>query len=122
MTGIVNASLEALLKVELQDSAGQWHEVEAVVDTGFNGSLTLSSAIIGLLGLPWVGRQQGQLADGSLLVFDVHSATIRWNGSLRIVEVEAADAQPLVGMELLHGNDLFIRVKIGGAVSIALSP
>jgi clan AA aspartic protease len=96
--------------------------VETVVDTGFNGYLTLPPALIGVLGLPWLCRQQGQLADGSLLPFDVYVATVDWHGQPRAVEVEAADAQPLLGMALLQGSELRIQVMPGGAVTITPLP
>ena len=81
-----------------------------------------TTALIAALGLPWLCRQQGQLADGSLLVFEVHVATVDWHGQPRSVEVEAADAQPLLGMALRHGSELRIQVVPGGAVTIAKLP
>src|SRR5436309_522080 len=72
MTGTVNADLEALLRLTIRDAAGQPNDVEAVIDTGFNGFLTLPPALIAALGLPWPCRQQGQLADGSVQAFDVY--------------------------------------------------
>src|ERR1700752_316774 len=89
---------------------------------GFNGFLTLPPALIAALGLPWLCRQQGQLADGSLLTFDVYVATVDWHGQPRRVEVEAADAQPPLGMALLQGSELRIEVLSGGGVNIAQLP
>src|SRR5207247_318859 len=80
MNGSVNADLEALLRLHVQDAGGQDHEVETVIDTGFNGFLTLPPALLASLGLPWLYRQQGQLADGSIHVFDVYAATVIWDG------------------------------------------
>ena len=39
--GVVNARLEAVLSLSLLGPAGQAREVDVVVDTGFNGYLTL---------------------------------------------------------------------------------
>jgi clan AA aspartic protease len=122
MTGTVNTDLEPLFRLTVRDPGGQPHDVEAVIDTGFNGFLTLPPALIAALGLPWLCRQEGQLADGSLQAFDVYVATVDWHGQLRSVEVEAADAQPLLGMALLHGSGLRIQVEPGGAVTIAQLP
>jgi hypothetical protein len=44
------------------------------------------------------------------------------NGEWRSIEVEVADAEPLVGMALLERNALNIAVKPGGAVSIEPLP
>jgi clan AA aspartic protease len=122
MTGTVNPDLEPLLRLTVLDSSGQPHEVEALIDTGFNGFLTLPPTLIAALGLPWLCRQEGQLADGSVLVFDVYVATVNWHGQPRSVEVEAADAQPLLGMALMQGSDLHIQVVPGRPVTIAVLP
>ena len=122
MTGAVNADLEPLLRLTVHDAGGQPHDVDVVIDTGFNGFLTLPPVLIAALGLPWLCRQQGQLADGSVLTFDVHVATVIWHGRLRSVEVEAADAQPLLGMALMQGSELRIQVVPGGSVTIVESP
>jgi clan AA aspartic protease len=119
MVGTVNADLEARLRLSIQDAQGHPHEVETVVDTGFNGFLTLPPALVVLLGLPWLCRQQGQLADGSLQAFDVYAAKVDWAGRLRTVEVEAVDAQPLIGMALMQGSELRVQVVQGGPVTVA---
>lgn len=122
MTGRVNADLEPRLLLTVRAASGQPHEVEVVIDTGFNGFLTLPPAQIAALGLGWLCRQQGELADGSVLAFDVHVATVDWNGQPRSVEVDAADAQPLLGMALVQGSELRMQVLPGGAVTIAALP
>lgn len=122
MTGIVSAALEASLRLSVEDARGQVHEVDAIVDTGFNGFLTLPSALIGMLRLPWLFRQQGQLADGSIQVLDAFAATILWDGQRRTVEVEALDAPPLIGMDLMRGHELRVHVKPSGVVTIAAVP
>jgi clan AA aspartic protease len=122
MTGAVNADLEPLLRLTVRDAGGQPQDVEVVIDTGFNGFLTLPPALIAALGLPWLCRQQGLLADGSCLTFDVYVATVIWHGQPRTVEVEAADAQPLLSMAMLQGSELRIQVVSGGSVTIAESP
>jgi clan AA aspartic protease len=122
MTGTVNTDLEALLRLAVRDVGGQQRDVEAVIDTGFNGFLTLSPALIAAMGLPWLCRQQGQLADGSVQAFDVFVATVDWDGQSRSVEVEAADAQPLIGMALMQNSELRMQVMPGGSVTIARQP
>jgi clan AA aspartic protease len=122
MTGVVNAALEAWLRLSVEDVRGHVREVEAILDTGFNGFLTLPPAVVAALELPWLFRQQGQLADGSLQVLDVFEAAIRWDGQPRTVEVEAIDAQPLIGMGLMRAHELRVHVKPGGVVTIAAVP
>jgi predicted aspartyl protease len=59
------------------------------------------------------------LADGSIHAFDVYEATVDWDRQPRSVEVEAANAQPLIGMALMQGSELRIRVLPGGSATIA---
>jgi len=122
MTGAVNPDLEALLQLTVRDAGGQPRPVPAVIDTGFNGFLTLPPALIATLGLPWLCRQEGQLADGSVQAFDVYVATVDWDGQPRSVEVDAAEAQPLIGMGLMQGSELRIQVRPGGSVTIEGMP
>jgi clan AA aspartic protease len=120
MIGSVNDVLEATLRVKVDGAPGQSCEIEALIDTGFNGFLTLPSGLIARLGLPWLFRQQGQLADGSFETFDVHQATIMWDNAPLSVEVEAVNAEPLLGMAVLEGYSLKVDVTKGGSVTIRL--
>ena len=44
--GAVNGNLEATVRLVVRGSGGQEQEIEAVIDTGFNGFLTLSPALV----------------------------------------------------------------------------
>jgi clan AA aspartic protease len=118
MTGVVNANLEAMLRLTVFGPGGQVQDVETLIDTGFNGFLTLPPALIAVLGLPWLGYRQVRIADGNQHLFDVYSAAVLWHGQSRAVEVEAVDAQPLLGMDLLQTCELRIQVVPGGPVMI----
>ena len=73
---------EALLGVEVLSQAGSSSlRVEAVVDTGFTGHLTLPRATVDALGLPIIGSAESILADGSLLMEDVCLARVLWHVS-----------------------------------------
>jgi clan AA aspartic protease len=122
MIGMVNSVLEPVLGLDVQDVSGQTHNLEVVIDTGFNGFLTLPPARIAALGLTWLYRHQGQLADGSFQVFDVYASTIVWEGQLRTVEAEAADVQPLIGMALMKGHELRAHIIPGAVVTITRVP
>jgi predicted aspartyl protease len=76
MRGVVNGGYEATIRLTVQDVSGQAHAVDAVIDTGFTGFLSLPPALIATLGLPWLCPQQGVLADGSIEVFDVYAGIV----------------------------------------------
>lgn len=118
ISGTVTELLDAVLSLLVRGDDGQSQQVEAVIDTGFSGELTLPHSLVESLGLPWLCRQEGVLADGQLHTFDVYSATLVWGNDERIVEVESADIEPLVGMSLLAGNRLTIEVCADGIVKI----
>ncbi|ETW92032.1 MAG: hypothetical protein ETSY1_45555, partial [Candidatus Entotheonella factor] len=117
ITGIVNTNREAIIRLVATGPSGQQQETEAIIDTGFTGFLTLPPALIQTLDLPWLCRQPGVLADGSIELFDVYTVTIIWDGQPRTIEVEAADTDPLVGMSLLDRHSLHIDVLPGGRLS-----
>jgi clan AA aspartic protease len=122
ITGTVNARHEVLVRLPVRNTAGQEQEVEAVLDTGFSGSLTLPLAVIANLGLLWSSRESGTLADGTIVQFDMYAATVVWDGVVRPALVQAIDIKPLLGMELLVGYDLHVRVAVGGLVEIKAIP
>ena len=123
ITGVVSAALEARISLRLQDRAGREQQVSAVIDTGFDGWLTLPPDLVGRLGLARLGRERGILADGSVTFFHLHEATLIWDGSPRTIAVAVAVGAPLVGMGLLEGFELTIQAVHGGRVRIeALAP
>ena len=116
--GMVNAAYEAVIPLSLQGPAGQARQVEAVIDTGFTGFLTLPPSLVAELGLVFKGTSEATLADGSAVSFDAYDATVLWEGDPRVVLIDEADTTPLVGMLLLNGHNLNIDVEDGGRVVI----
>lgn len=116
--GAVNAALEAVLPVTVRGTDGAAQEVEAVIDTGFSGFLTLPSALATALGLAFDGVGWAVLADGTEASFDMYDATLLWDGRPRSVYVYAAETTPLVGMRLLENHDLHVEVREGGRVTV----
>lgn len=118
MQGIVNQSCEAIIPLVISNANRQTQLINAVIDTGFTGYLSLSREIIEALKLPWTGIDRGTLGDGSEVTFEVYAVTVIWDGQYRDIPVNEAETDPLVGMSLLYGYDLRIRAVEGGAVVI----
>ena len=114
----MNAAYEAVIPLSLQGPAGQARQVEAVIDTGFTGFLTLPPSLVAELGLVFKGTSEATLADGSAVSFDAYDATVFWEGDPRVVLIDEADTTPLVGMLLLNGHNLNMDVEDGGRVVI----
>lgn len=120
--GVVNTHTEATIRLPVRAADGGEQEMEAVLDTGFNGSLTLSPAVIGSLGLRWRTRGLVMLANGTEDHCDIYAATVIWDGRPRNILVEAADTDPLIGMALLYGHAPHMQVVEGGSVVIEPLP
>lgn len=119
ITGEVSAYREAVISVSVRGSENWEQEINAVLDTGFNGFLTLPAAIIRNLDLPWRRRGRAMLADGTDSLFDIYEATVTWDGRPRRIAVDEVDCDPLVGMSLLYGYELTMEVVVGGHVAIS---
>ena len=116
--GVVNGLLEAVVILPVRGPEGREREIEAVIDTGYSGNLTLPPEMVSELGLPFVIRSRSALADGTVIAFNVHVATVVWNGRPRYVDIDAVGVAPLVGMSLLDNHNLNVEVANGGRVVI----
>jgi clan AA aspartic protease len=93
-------------------------ETEAVIDTGFSGSMTLPRTMAGDLGLDLQGTARAILADGSERFCPVGEAFVWWHGQARLISVSVMESAPLLWMALLHGSELALQVVEGGEVIV----
>ncbi len=120
--GAVNECLEPGIELAIQDRHGDNHLVQALLDTGFNGFLTLPPSWLLEMGLECGSQVRVTLADGSKIVSDLFTAIALWDGKLIEIDVEAADTDPLVGMAMLVQHDLRMRVISQREVAISSIP
>jgi clan AA aspartic protease len=109
---------KARISLQVGGANGKLLTIEASVDTGFNGMLTLPSELIASLDLEWKSEGSGVLADGRVSEFDVYKAIVLWHGRRRSVTVSALEMAPVIGMGLLDGSELNIKVRPGGEVTV----
>lgn len=121
MQGRVNQRCEAVISVAVK-GGGKLKSIDAVIDTGFNGFLSLPIAIIMELNLLWSYRDRATLGGGSETLFDIYDAKVIWNGQYREIEVNAAETEPLLGMRMLKGYRLRVDTIEGGVVTIEVLP
>ena len=122
MTGKVDAQRQATLRLQVFGPGGQSLEVTAVIDTGYNGALTLPTATITALALTPEVTRRVRLADASRRVINCYTAEILWAGQRRRIVALAVEGDPLVGTALLDGYQLVIDFVAGGSVSITPLP
>ena len=116
--GRVNARLEAKLQLKVLGPTGAKIDVDAIIDTGFTGSLSMPIAAVAKLGLVKRSGGAALLADGSACNFDAYAAELEWSGTKRSVVVSAVGHEVLAGMVLLAGHKLMVEVEDGGAVQV----
>jgi clan AA aspartic protease len=121
MQGYVNIGYGAVISLVIKYN-NRLKSINAVIDTGFTGFLSLPQSIIDELELPWSYSDFATLGDGSETLFDVHDATIIWDGQFREIEINSADTDPLLGMKMLRGFRLQVDTVQGGVVTIEALP
>lgn len=117
MEGFVTSDNEVVVRVEVHGPDGQ-EGIDAVLDTGFNGYLTLPPIAVARLGLVHATTAKATLADGSEVEFDIYEANVHWLNREWEVLVVQASGGALVGMSLLSGHRVTVDVIDGGAVTI----
>lgn len=120
--GQVNALRQAVIPVELRSPNGQPIQVDAVIDTGFDGFVTVAPDQAQRLQLPFLEVRSYALGDGRAVDFAIHLVTVVWDGQERDGEALVTDGGILVGMSLLHGYHLFIDVVEGGVIRLQARP
>lgn len=121
IVGQVNGRHEPVIEIEVIGPASTLR-LEAVVDTGYTGALTLSLNSIQQLGLPWKTWETARLADDSLIPCDVFEGTVSWDEESRAILIAEGGSTPLVGMKLLDGYRLTVDAFVGGMVTIKRLP
>ena len=113
---------EAVIALEVLGDDGDRAEIEAVIDTGFTGFLTLPAGLVRSLSLPLRGSRDVVLADGRVVALDVYRARVVWHRRALPVSVLESEGGPLVGMALLRGSELRLWAVDGGDVLIQELP
>jgi clan AA aspartic protease len=116
--GVVNLRREATIPLVVGNSNGQRQFIDTVIDTGFDGFLSLPSEIIVRLELSWTISNMATLGDGSETMFDFYAGTVIWDGQYRTVDIAESETEPLLGMAMLYGYRLQVDNVEGGIVKI----
>jgi clan AA aspartic protease len=117
IVGEVTSQQEAFVRVVVEGPRETRREVDAVLDTGFNGALTLPSPPIDTLDLAQRGDTMVQLASGEQRRVLTYRAVVVFGEERQTITIAEA-SEPLVGMRLLWGNALRIECKEGGTVML----
>ncbi len=91
---------------------------QAVLDTGFTGTVALPASDVQRLGLSSPQTEHVTFANGESGNCDVYLADVLWDGEEQTAKIYAIGEDPLVGMALLRGSRVTMDVVEGGAVLV----
>lgn len=118
MTGTVTADREILLSLNLLAADGSNVSVQAMLDTGFNGFLTLPPALLQVMAAKPVGTRRAELGDGQVTELRAFAVTVVWHEVPRELLAIAAETTPVIGMSLLWGSRVSFHAQEDGAVTV----
>ena len=114
----IGGGLAAIVEVEVRWSSGRSRTFEALLDTGFNGAVSLPAEVVEEVGLPLVTERTVTLGDASDVRVRVHAGYIRFSDGWRRCPVLATGDVPTVGMHLIHGLKVCFESADGGDIEI----
>ena len=120
--GHVNSHRELVVPVRLLDANEHVHRLEAVVDTGFEGHLSLSPEQISAMELRFSQRIDMVVATGRTFEVNSYFGIVIWRGERRPIRILEAEGDPLIGTALLWGSLLTAEMTDNGAVAIGPLP
>ena len=122
ITGTITDDREIVIQLEALAADQSPISIQVVVDSGFNGFLTLPIDVVNTLGASAAGTRRAELGDGNVVELDVYFVRVKWRGEVREVLALQAETTPLVGMSLLWGSRVQFDAQKGGAVAIDAIP
>ena len=116
--GRVTGDKAVLIRLGVLDDSGRAWPVNAVLDTGFTGDISLPTSTIRRLMLSPRGQRWFTLADGERAVMNAYSGRVIWHERPRDVVVIESEDVAMVGMDLVWGSRVTLEARDGGDVSI----
>lgn len=116
--GDVTEDHEVVLVVEGLSAQGSVVPLKVVLDTGFNGYLTLPQDCLTDLDAREVGTRRAALGDGNIIDMSVYLVSLNWHGKEMEVMALEAESAPLAGMSLLWGSRIVFEARVGGTLEI----
>jgi len=111
--GRVDEDKRALLTVAVQSSlSSESTDIEAWIDTAFDGHFVFSAALIEKLELETLVETDAILADGTKVTLETFVAYMDWFGKMIPVQVVANEGEfPLLGTALLDDRVMLINYR-----------
>lgn len=114
--GRIDANLEAHLELSVR-SGSTFRNIEFLLDTGFNGYLSVTPSLVKSRGLELQDAQSGITADGRIGYFATVDLTFLWQGRETTVRAQILD-EAMLGTRMLKDCELHAEWIVDGVVSI----
>ena len=114
--GRIDENLEARIRLSVKVGSNT-DEIDFLLDTGFNGHLAVTPALVETLGLELQEVQSGITADWRLGYFETVDLDVVWHGRETTVRAQVLD-EAMLGTRMLKGCELVGAWNAGGVVSI----
>ena len=112
LTGVVNNRDEPVVRLHLLSSNNRFHPHPVIIDTGFNGNLSVPEKLAKRYGWSWIGNESYEIATGDVVEQKVFLGEIRWFGHRQQVYTVASHADDiLMGTRLLRQKRLTINFQ-----------
>jgi len=112
LKGVVNDRDEPVVGLRLISSNSRSHLHPVIIDTGFNGNLSVPEKLAKRYGWPWIGNESYEIATGDVVEQKVFLGEIRWFGIQQQVYAVASHADDiLMGTRLLRQRQLNINFR-----------
>lgn len=90
----------------------KWELVDCLIDTGFSSGLALPERYLTFMKAVSKWKQAFELADGSLVEFNLYKLTVKFGGKPKIISaIFSKSSDALVGIEFLDGFRLELDLK-----------
>ena len=96
-------------------------ELEALLDSGFTGAISVPLRTVEGLKLEWSGEHSVTLGDASKVGVDLYEGIVLFAGRRYRCAVLATGDVPTVGMHLMQGMKVCFEALEGGAIEIESS-
>ena len=111
--------LEARISVAVAGPSMEFWEVEAVIDTGFSGWLTLPEVAVRELDLQIYRHRRVRIADNRVTWMLTYRAVAQWQGrQIGILVYQTENPRPLLGTAMLEHCRLTVDMLEGGPVAV----
>lgn len=118
MRGRITAADQAVLDLAVFGPTGRHETFRVVIDTGFNGHLTLPSDVVAHLDLRFHSMAVASVAGATSLATRRFHGEVMWDGRPKEAFVLEAEGMPLLGMAMLRGYRVTFDALLDGAVTM----